>query len=100
MGKIKKVTEPIAKLKQAVGSVWNKLFGSDDDKKAVPATARQPEVGQAVVADVGKISIRSTARLRRQLPTTILPGRRFITISQSTRPKAWMKRRWPEKSAA
>ena len=52
--KIKKVTEPIAKLKQAVGSVWNKLFGSDDDKKAVPATARQPEVGQAVVADVGK----------------------------------------------
>lgn len=52
--KIKKVTEPIAKLKQAVGSVWNKLFGSDDDKKAVPATARQPEVGQAIVADVGK----------------------------------------------
>lgn len=52
--KIKKVTEPIAKLKQAVGSVWNKLFGSDDDKKVVPATARQPEVGQAVVADVGK----------------------------------------------
>lgn len=52
--KIKKVTEPIAKLKQAVGSVWNKLFGSDDDKKAVPASARQPEVGQAVVADVGK----------------------------------------------
>ena len=52
--KIKKVTEPIAKLKQAVGSAWNKLFGSDDNKKAVPATARQPEVGQAVVADVGK----------------------------------------------
>ena len=52
--KIKKVTEPIAKLKQAVGSVWHKLFGSDDDPKAVPAIAQQSEVGQAVAADIGK----------------------------------------------
>lgn len=52
--KIKKVTEPIAKLKQAVGSVWNKLFGNDGDTKAVPAIAQQPEVGQAVAADIGK----------------------------------------------
>lgn len=52
--KIKKVTEPIAKLKQAVGSVWNKLFGNDGDTKAAPAIAQQPEVGQAVAADIGK----------------------------------------------
>lgn len=52
--KIKKVTEPIAKLKQAVGSVWHKLFGSDDAPKAGPAIAQQPEVGQAVAADIGK----------------------------------------------
>lgn len=52
--KIQKVTEPIAKLKQAVGSVWHKLFGSDDAPKTVPAIAQQPEVGQAMVADIGK----------------------------------------------
>ena len=52
--KIKKVTEPIAKLKQAVGSVWHKLFGNDGNTKAAPAIVQQPEVGQAVAADIGK----------------------------------------------
>lgn len=56
-GKNQKVTEPIAKLKQAVGSVWYKLFGSDDNPKAGPAIAQQPEVGQAVAADIGKMLI-------------------------------------------
>mgnify|MGYP001148689587 CR=1 FL=1 len=51
--KIKKITEPIAKLKQAVGNAWNELFGNGD-KKDISAITHQPEVGQSVAADVGK----------------------------------------------
>ncbi len=52
--KIKKVTEPIVQLKQAVGNAWNKLFGNNDNPKTSPTIAQKPEVGQAVAADIGK----------------------------------------------
>ncbi len=51
--KVTKITEPITKLKQAVGSAWNWLIG-DDEKQKASLFPEKTEVGQAVATDMGK----------------------------------------------